>query len=738
MSAPGSTMKTIHKRLYTVLPRTRVRSNSATSTLASLSSLSLSSASSSTSSHASSAPSSPPSSRTLYTSAPGQPSPSPLAFFDSPPPPGTTPRGSARLPSEGGPKSELPATYATQHNSNSSSHHNQTHHTHANANAHPSLALTAPHTQSSGSANANATYPAPFSAYGSTAGSAGAREPVGAQDADAESSAEAHPGARTRRTPRTRYRLDVGAYGIPKRSRIRKAGRTGGKTGDSDELGLAVQVGEDAYFVRDDAMGVADGVGGWSRLMAKDAISRGEPSASALFARRLMHYCSAEVDAASYTSSSSTGKKTRFASGPSSAISPSSPIAIPHRQRPPPPRAPSSFFNPTPRRIFDIRQDQATSASAPTTPYLFEHWGANTHICEQEALDDEAEEVRADEEGERAAVEEEDPDVDELQEGLDVLMILERAYESALKAHVVPKEKAAVYASPAAAQGGREETARKASEYPPVPYPPRRPIEIEMERGPLRAACASATGSGETVPLMQGSATALVAVLDACPPSVSSSSSSAASPESDPDVLQAEPRLEERPREERQGEEEESGALLRIAHLGDSVGLLVRGGEVVWRSDEMWTSFNTPYQLGPASAHRPGDARVESVRVRRDDVLVLASDGLSDNLWDWEVMEEVRRVRAAFMPESGGEQNKKEGGLGSVRGVIGRKTMAGMLSEALCERARRVSERRTAKGEVGLGAEVPFAKRAREAGKVFRGGKADDISVCVAVISDST
>ena len=28
----------------------------------------------------------------------------------------------------------------------------------------------------------------------------------------------------------------------------------------------AVLVGEDAYFVRDNAMGVADGVGGWSRV----------------------------------------------------------------------------------------------------------------------------------------------------------------------------------------------------------------------------------------------------------------------------------------------------------------------------------------------------------------------------------------------------------------------------------------------------------------------------------------
>ena len=71
---------------------------------------------------------------------------------------------------------------------------------------------------------------------------------------------------------RTRYQLDVGAYGIPKRSRGPcVAGRDGLGRFDgraethSEELSRAVQVGEDAYFVRENAMGVADGVGGWSR-----------------------------------------------------------------------------------------------------------------------------------------------------------------------------------------------------------------------------------------------------------------------------------------------------------------------------------------------------------------------------------------------------------------------------------------------------------------------------------------
>ena len=30
------------------------------------------------------------------------------------------------------------------------------------------------------------------------------------------------------------------------------------------------------------------------------------------------------------------------------------------------------------------------------------------------------------------------------------------------------------------------------------------------------------------------------------------------------------------------------GAVIRIAHVGDCMGMLIRGDEIVWRSEEMW------------------------------------------------------------------------------------------------------------------------------------------------------
>ena len=51
--------------------------------------------------------------------------------------------------------------------------------------------------------------------------------------------------------------------------------------------------------------------------------------------------------------------------------------------------------------------------------------------------------------------------------------------------------------------------------------------------------------------------------------------------------------------------------------------------------------FNTPVQLGPASSTKPHDARIFTIPVQEDDILILASDGLSDNLWDGNILDEV-------------------------------------------------------------------------------------------------
>jgi protein phosphatase PTC7 len=112
---------------------------------------------------------------------------------------------------------------------------------------------------------------------------------------------------------------------------------------------------------------------------------------------------------------------------------------------------------------------------------------------------------------------------------------------------------------------------------------------------------------------------------------------------------------------------------------------------------------------------------VFTLPVRADDILILASDGLSDNLWDEEVLDEVARFRRTFLasPANGSQ--------------LPRRTLAGMLSEALCSRARAVSQRRSKTTPTtepmtilsDVIDEIPFARRAREEGRPFSGGKPD-------------
>ena len=196
---------------------------------------------------------------------------------------------------------------------------------------------------------------------------------------------------------------------------------------------------------------------------------------------------------------------------------------------------------------------------------------------------------------------------------------------------------------------------------------------------------------------------------------------------------------------------------LRIAHLGDCAVCLVRDGGIVYRSEEMQHAvgilyccfydcssyciqFNYPLQLGPSSPTLPAHARSISLPVQQNDILILSSDGMTDNLWDEDVLDEINKFTTSerfATPWIGDKWTK---------------TLPSMLSQALCSRAKRVSETHASPSQDVVD-EVPFARRAREEGIKFVGGKCDganysswrylacranripDISVLVAVIS---
>ncbi|CAM9115732.1 unnamed protein product [Lampetra planeri] len=92
---------------------------------------------------------------------------------------------------------------------------------------------------------------------------------------------------------------------------------------------------------------------------------------------------------------------------------------------------------------------------------------------------------------------------------------------------------------------------------------------------------------------------------------------------------------------------------LHTANLGDSGFLVVRGGEVVHRSDEQQHYFNTPFQLsiappgaeGAVLSDSPDAADSSSFDVQLGDIILTATDGLFDNMPDYMILQELKKLK---------------------------------------------------------------------------------------------
>lgn len=155
----------------------------------------------------------------------------------------------------------------------------------------------------------------------------------------------------------------------------------------------------------------------------------------------------------------------------------------------------------------------------------------------------------------------------------------------------------------------------------------------------------------------------------------------------------------------------ETPGLIKTTNLGDSGYLIFRPNPEdnqkllnEFKSREQQYDFNFPYQCG-TGADLPYSAFDTEHRVQERDVIVVASDGMLDNLY-------VKDIKACIQP------------LISKSGLLETPQKA-----AVC----------LAKKSEKLGNDPyyfsPFAKNARDYGLNYRGGKDDDITVIVAQVS---
>lgn len=167
--------------------------------------------------------------------------------------------------------------------------------------------------------------------------------------------------------------------------------------------------------------------------------------------------------------------------------------------------------------------------------------------------------------------------------------------------------------------------------------------------------------------------------------------------------------------------EDPARPVLYVTQLGDSQVLVIRPRDhgVIYKTEEQWHWFDCPRQLGTNSPDTPiKNAVMDKVIIEEDDVVLAMSDGVVDNLWEHEVVENVveswRKWQTDHMANShlSDEPNAYAAGMRFV-------------AQELVKAARTIAE--------DPFAESPFMERAVDEGLSIEGGKLDDISVVAAL-----
>nr|CAH7744820.1 unnamed protein product [Callosobruchus chinensis] len=151
---------------------------------------------------------------------------------------------------------------------------------------------------------------------------------------------------------------------------------------------------------------------------------------------------------------------------------------------------------------------------------------------------------------------------------------------------------------------------------------------------------------------------------------------------------------------------------LYTANIGDSGYMVVRRGRIVRRSEEQQHYFNTPFQLSlpPPGARRevlsdrPDSAAQDNIPVEDGDVILVATDGVFDNLPNNVILNELLKVQ--------GERCASR---------------LQMVANSLAWMARNLSFDETFIS--------PFAESAFANGINTIGGKPDDITVILATVA---
>ncbi|KAF1832921.1 hypothetical protein BDW02DRAFT_599485 [Decorospora gaudefroyi] len=160
--------------------------------------------------------------------------------------------------------------------------------------------------------------------------------------------------------------------------------------------------------------------------------------------------------------------------------------------------------------------------------------------------------------------------------------------------------------------------------------------------------------------------------------------------------------------------------LLYITQLGDSQILVIRPSskKVIFKTQEQWHWFDCPRQLGTNSPDTPKtNAVMDRVEIREEDVVLAMTDGVVDNLWEHEIVENICQSMAKWSRDDDGRDTKKQ--------VQTYADGMRFVAQQLVDAAREIAQ--------DPFAESPYMEKAIDEGLSIEGGKLDDISVVAAL-----
>ncbi|KAJ5068573.1 protein phosphatase ptc7 [Anaeramoeba ignava] len=82
-------------------------------------------------------------------------------------------------------------------------------------------------------------------------------------------------------------------------------------------------------------------------------------------------------------------------------------------------------------------------------------------------------------------------------------------------------------------------------------------------------------------------------------------------------------------------------AFFIAANLGDSGFKVIRNKKIILSSIEQTHGFNFPFQIGKNSSDKPSDADLYEIEVEKDDIIIMATDGIFDNIFEREILEKI-------------------------------------------------------------------------------------------------